>query len=223
MDIHTVLPPSLLRERLLALSELYARADRAVDIFQAASGLGCPFGCGSCCESFIPDILPAEAELVALDLVARDRDQAFRLAASGLEPRQSASGTPGCPLYRDDTPYHCSVYASRPLICRLFAFSAVRDKHGTAAYSLCRLMPAGPGTPRSAANGDLAAAFGAEPPVMGDYGAELAALDPGSAGGRLPLHEALPPAIMRVLFMAGLGTNPENDGPNLSPPLPQAS
>lgn len=223
MDSLDPLPPSVLRDRLSALADLYARADAAVDDFVRASGLGCPFGCGSCCEGFVPDILPIEADFVALQLARQDRTEAFRVAAQGLSPRRFEGGRTGCPLYRADTPFHCGTYANRPLICRMYAFSAVRDKRGQAEFSLCRLMPAAAGMSRSGTGENLASRFGASPPVMADYGSELAGIDPGSAGERGPIHELLARAVTRVLFLAGMGSDPENDGPTVSPPVPNAS
>lgn len=211
MDIPSCLPPSLLRERLEAVADIYRRADDSVAAFSGASGLSCPSGCGTCCEGFVPDILPAEAAYLATFLAARDRDAAFAMAASGLEARERDDGRVGCPLYLDDTPYHCSVYEGRPLVCRMFAFSGVRDKHGKPSYSPCRLMPGNGGAAQP------------EAPVMGDRGAELVALDPENAGDRRPLPEALGLQLSRVLFLLGLPRDPENDGPNMNPPVTQAS
>lgn len=226
MDIAERLPACAARERLAALEELYARADEAVRRFQDAAGLSCPFGCGSCCEGFVPDILPAEAEYLAAYLAVAEPERAYALAASGLEAAAYPGGRLGCPLYRPDTPYHCSVYEARPLICRLFAFSAVRDKRGEPSYSLCRLMPdatVAPGLRRAAGEG--LRAFGSVPaPVMADFGSEAAALCP-AGGERGPLPERLEAALSKILFLIGLSDNadPENDGPDLSPPLPNAS
>ncbi|TFG79949.1 MAG: YkgJ family cysteine cluster protein, partial [Spirochaetales bacterium] len=130
VDITQILPPSVLRERLGDLTELYRRVDEAVDAFRTAAGLSCPSGCGTCCEGFVPDIFPVEAALVATWLTMSNRDLAFSMAAGGIEPRVRVDGRVGCPLYADNTPFHCTVYEARPLICRMFAFSAVRDKRG---------------------------------------------------------------------------------------------
>jgi uncharacterized protein len=230
MTIAQSLHPSVLRDRLEELEALYARADKAVSAFQAKSGLACPFGCGSCCEAFVPDILPLEAEYLAAFLAFKDADRAYALVAQGLEERQREDGRRGCPLYADDTPYHCTVYEARPLICRLFAFSAVRDKRGAPSFALCRLMPK-PAVIRAdeAADGqpspiEARDANAQDAPFMADYGGELASIDPGSAGERAALPAALTKALSKVLFLVGLNNerDPENGGPDLSPPLPSA-
>jgi len=71
----------------------------------------------------------------------------------------------------------------------------------------------------------LEALFG-PPPLMSDFGAELEGIVPGDGSRRLPLPEALPPAVRQVLFLAGLGGkgDPNTDGNDpVLPPLPRAS
>jgi len=222
MNLDAILPPSLLAERLESLAYLYARSDAAVDAFVRASGVSCPFGCGTCCEGFVPDILPLEASYIAAFLALKDRPRAYELAGSGLSARRREDGRVGCPLYAEGTPYHCTVYEARPLICRMFAFSAVRDKRGEPSFSVCRLGLSRGGL-RSASGAALAEGFGASPPTMADFGSELAALEPDAAVDRRALPEALALALPRVLFLVGMGgSDPDSNGPNLSPPMPKA-
>ena len=47
-----------------------------------------------------------------------------------------------CPLYRREGDFHCTVYATRPLVCRVFGFSGDRDKWGRLRYAPCRFMEA---------------------------------------------------------------------------------
>lgn len=227
--LDTILPQGLrfgvLFDRLTTVHSVYIRAEEALASFRARNGLACPPGCGTCCEGFIPDILPLEAFYLAAWLVRNRPGQALEIADSGVLP----SNGRGCPLYDPDNPYaHCTVYPGRPLICRLFAFSGVRTKNGRASFSLCRGMPGLP-APRAGARswegGDLEALFGA-PPLMSDFGAELEGIAPGDALRREPLTEALAPAIRQILFLDGLGaqdgTGTDGDDPVL-PPLPRAS
>jgi len=172
-----------------------------------------------------------EAAYLAAFLAASDPSRAYALAASGLEAvrRVGADGAvrSGCPLYAGDTPYHCTVYEARPLICRMFAFSAVRNKSGFPEFSLCGLMP------ESAAHAGLRSigpadplGFGSVPPVMADHGSRVLSIDPDAANGRRPLPEALEDALSKVLFLAGVRQEDRDDdpgaGPDSSPPLPNA-
>jgi len=222
VDILDVLPRSLLAERLEALAYLYRRSDAAVAEFADRSGVACPFGCGACCEGFVPDIVPLEAAYLATYLASVDRPLAYSIAANGMEARVRDDGRVGCPLYADDDPHHCTVYEARPLICRMFAFSATRDKLGAPTFAVCRRGTSSGGV-RSAKGDALREAFGAEPPVMADLGSELASIEPESSGSRKPLPEALMDALSRVLFLVGMpDDDPLDGGPDIRPPVPQA-
>ena len=222
MDIASILPPSLLAERLESLAYLYRRADSAVAKFTEISGISCPHACGTCCEGFVPDVMPIEAAYVAAWLAGTDQDRACKLAASGLVPRVRADGRHGCPLYADDMPYHCTVYEARPLICRMFGFAGSSDKRGSPAYSVCRHGASESGV-RSASGAALAEAFGVEPPLMADMGSELVAIDPSSSAERRALPGALYEALGQVLFLVGMKSeDPLDGGPDLSPPMPRA-
>jgi len=196
-------PQSHLSGHLASLSMLYDKADAAIAEFTKASGVSCPHACGTCCEGFVPDILPLEAAYIADWLSLNDPDRASMLAAGNLSPRTGDDGRQGCPLYADGTPYHCTVYEARPLICRMFGFAGTRDKLGETTFSVCKHGTSEKG-PRKASGTALAAAFGMLPPVMADFGADLVSIDPDSAGRRAPLPEILPEAINRVLFLASM-------------------
>lgn len=227
--LDTILPEGLrfgvLIDRLTSVHGIYIRAEEALASFRARNGLACPAGCGRCCEGFIPDILPLEASYLAAWLVRNRPERALRIADSDTLP----ANLHGCPLYDPDKPdAHCTVYPGRPLICRLFAFSGVRTRTGSSSFSLCRGMPGLP-PPRSGARSwegpELEALFGT-PPLMSDFGSELEGIVPGDGSRRLPLTEALPPAIRQVLFLVGLGgkDDPGTDGNDpVLPPLPRAS
>ena len=156
-------------------------------------------------------------------MAASDRDTAFRLAATGVQARRRDDGRVGCPLYNDNSPYHCTVYEARPLVCRMFAFSAVRDKLGYSAFSVCRLGLSSSGI-RFASGARLLDAFGNEPPLMSYLGSELESIDPDAAGDRAPLPEALGEAIVRVLFLMDMKQDdPLDNGPDITPPMPNSA
>ncbi len=227
--LDTILPEGLrfgvLFDRLTSVHSMYIRAEEALASFRARNGLSCPPGCGTCCEGFTPDILPLEASYLAAWLVRNRPERALRIADSGT----LISTGRGCPLYDPENPdAHCTVYPGRPLVCRLFAFSGVRGRTGSSSFSLCRGMTDLP-PPRSGSRSwegpALEALFG-PPPLMSDFGAELEGIVPGDGSRRLPLPEALPPAVRQVLFLAGLGGkgDPNTDGNDpVLPPLPRAS
>lgn len=225
--LNTVVPEGLrfgaLFERLETVHSIYIRAGEAMASFRARNGLACPVGCGTCCEHFIPDILPVEASYLAAWLVRNQPKRALSLTRDGF-PEEAE----GCPLYNPNDPTaHCTVYPGRPLICRLFAFSGIRSKIGEPAFSLCRLMPnlSPPHADRrSWAGRELEDVLGV-PPLMSDFAEELESVCPGDGSRRALLTEALPPAISQVFFLCGLRDDgkPGSDGNDPVTPLPQAS
>jgi Predicted Fe-S-cluster oxidoreductase len=212
------------------VGEVYARIEaeqRAFLASAAAAGapLRCPSGCGACCEPFVPDITSAEAAYAAAWIIEHDAELARTIAAwHNDEPE-----TPPCPFYRkDNLAAHCSIYPARFLICRLFYASAVRDKEGRASFRPCAHMPLDAFPKRgedrpSLAGEELARIFGAEPPVMADYAAQIVALLPSESSERLTVAEALPRAIARVGLALSLAQRAEDGDDPLAPaPAPAA-
>jgi len=218
MESDDIIPVSLrgssLERSLRDVESIYTAIDRAEAGFResaakAGKPLSCPAGCGSCCEGFVPDVLPLEAAYLAAYILGSRPELAHR----------PLSGVPPCPFYDADRPEaHCSVYRARPLICRLFAFSAVSGKAEEPSFALCRRMPALPGSEARSWSGEaLREAFGAAPPLMSAFAAELLGLDPDSTGERRLLAEALPRALAKVglaLSLAGMARGDDEPEPN---------
>lgn len=196
---------SSIENGLRALHELYAKVEEATGRFQASAGgrfardgarFGCPAGCGACCERFMPDVLPAEADYAAL-WIMRHRPE---LAA--VEPRDN----PPCPYYDPDRPEaHCRIYGGRPLICRLFGWAAVMDKDGAPTYSLCWKMdgPAG-GEARSWTGASLEETFGMSPPLMAPFGLALESLAGDAPRPRPLVGQAVRASVARLAFLRSL-------------------
>lgn len=193
---------SSFEEPLAALHGLYAEVDAACSSFLSAArdkdpGFGCPQGCGACCERFVPDILPAEADYAALWILR------YAPELASVEQRDIAP----CPYYAADKPEaHCRIYGGRPLICRLFGYTSVGTKNGSLSYSLCWSMPGLRGSElRSWTGEELARAFGRLPSPMADYGLRLQALSaPASSSGKPLLGKAIRDSIDRFRFILSL-------------------
>lgn len=190
--------------KLAELEQLYAEISLAQNAFldsARSSGilLSCPQGCGSCCHRFIPDLMPLEAEYIA-----------FHVLKEGIALQHDA---PFCPFHDPSgTEGQCRIYAARPLICRFFGFSAVRDRYGRPSFRLCRHMPSPAGLASRMLDASLLIdSFGTVPPVMSDYALKVAAIDPGRAGTRGLLTDQLPAALERIgtlLRFCELSTEP---------------
>ncbi|MCX8013551.1 MAG: YkgJ family cysteine cluster protein [Rectinema sp.] len=191
--------------RLSELEQLYAEIARAQERFLEATlssgfSLSCPRGCGSCCDHFVPDVIPIEAELIAYHVLTHRIHVPTDAQYCPFHDPSNAEG-------------HCRIYPARPLICRFFGFSAVRDRNGRPAFRLCRHMPAPQGLSSRMLDAELlAATFDAVPPVMSDYALKVAAIDPARAGSRALLTAQLPDALQRIgtlLRFCDLSTEPD--------------
>jgi uncharacterized protein len=111
---------------------LYGEADSAVAAFAAQTGLRCPEGCGACCANSTPTVSMPEAQLIAAELVRRGTAAAVLAAAR-------TAGEHRCALYEGDARHgRCTVYELRPVMCRLYGFSAVR-RNGQNDMAVCRV------------------------------------------------------------------------------------
>jgi Fe-S-cluster containining protein len=117
------------------LKELYSDLESRIASFGRRAGLACPAGCGTCCQTFVPELSPPEADLIAGYILSTSGPLT---ADSWLEGELSGA----CPFYRiEGDPYHCGIYPVRPLICRLFGYAGNRGKDGKARFRPCRHMP----------------------------------------------------------------------------------
>jgi Uncharacterised protein family (UPF0153). len=190
--------------------------------FQEQYNIHCPSGCGECCRHFIPDITKLEALLVASYLrfckedweETRRRLELFRDNEFGF-----------CPLFRENTPYHCSVYEARPLICRLFGNCCSEDKEGNAVFRRCKFNyePEIMAESLRITDEDEKASV----PVMDRYGIEMMNLDGNDSDRRL-LPEAVLEALDKInYYIQLLGISEEDISPSNPDdnnfPSPQAS
>jgi len=196
------MPSGAVADDIRALHEIYAEAGLRTAAWARDPGFGCPHGCGVCCEAFVPDCLPVEAEYLAHYLLSEKPAAAARM----LEP-SSGPQPVSCPLYDPSSPFHCSVYAARPLVCRLFAFAGSRRKQGGWAFKLCRHMPAPAGWGAEREITDTSRPHLAEPPLMSQIEARVQGLRPADAGLRKRLPEALRDALGRVLLTRALSAS----------------
>jgi Fe-S-cluster containining protein len=100
---------------------------------------------------------------------------------------------------------NCGIYRARPLVCRLFGFSATLGKNGEPEFSLCRHMtpPEGLSERKLFGRARLEELFGSLPPVMGHFSMEASSIDPECAGGRTSLAVAVPYSLSKI----GLGSS----------------
>lgn len=220
-----------MQEIIDGLDRIYAGLDEAQKAWKAASPFPCADGCGSCCVDFEPDVLESEALYLAAWMIFHQRERAEAvLDGTFVSPREGSSfASRGCPFFDPSTPYHCTVYEGRPLICRLFGYSGDRGKAGLPRWKPCKfIQPASTDTDlrHQYEESELLERFGAVPPVMADIASSVLALTPDAVQRRLPFGEALPEAIGKILLLQRfMGSAPEPDAPEPNPeaPMPRAS
>lgn len=119
------------------LFEVYADLDHQIAEFKKRTGIECLRGCTVCCatakfvEASIFEMLP-----LSLHFWEEGR------AAEILEKLEGIHPEAPCILLNPNAPEElsggCSYYRFRPLVCRLFGFSATVDKNGRPMIALCQ-------------------------------------------------------------------------------------
>jgi hypothetical protein len=81
-----------------------------------APHLACRPGCSSCCQENLT-VFEVEAARVSEAICALDAEMCERIRQQAVETRkhEGRGGSAACPLLVDD---RCSIYESRPVICR---------------------------------------------------------------------------------------------------------
>ena len=221
---------------LTAVHSLYNDIEVDQKLWKARSPMQCPNGCGSCCVHFEPEVYEAEALYLAAWMLEHQSERAERIAAADSD---SFARGDGCFLFDPDSPYHCTVYEGRCLICRLFGFSGDHGKDGVIRWKPCKYMQlsrvAGHAvggisgetasrlsdvqdvqTGRQYGQEEMMRLFGAVPPYMGAASSSLLALNPDDTHP-LPLRIALPAAIKKLKMLLRFITPPEPDCPSPHP------
>lgn len=178
-----------------AVSRLYRRLDLDSRRFQLHSGLRCLPACGRCClsadvEATVLEMLPAALHLAQVGRLESHRDRL------GRQPEARE-----CVLYRGEPPAaapgHCGLYAHRPLVCRLFGFSAVLDREGRREVVGCRLIRQEQAEASARAAEEVRGGAVAIP-MVGEYRMRLYGIDPTLGSRPLPINAALAQALEMV-------------------------
>lgn len=111
-------------DKISAMYALYQEVDDLISQFQRQTHIDCVVGCGACCSRVAPYITVIEGLIIV-----KSRKIQF------VDSHSNAV----CPFYSNSRTLHCSIYEVRPLICRLFAFSA-RIENGQLCYFPCKMI-----------------------------------------------------------------------------------
>jgi len=203
-------------EILQGLEKIYETIESHQSKWKETSSITCPDGCGSCCVNFEPDLLESEALYLAAWMLENQKERAYQIIADSFTPSRNNPET-GCILFNEESPYHCSVYGGRCLICRLFGFSGDRAKDGTVRWKPCHFLPEkdlNNLVHRQYSEKELKSIFNAIPPTMCDFMEQAMNLTPGHTGDTKPLRIALKEALFKIMFLTSFNNNdnfPDNE------------
>ncbi len=173
---------------------VHSEIDRSIESLKQRFPIDCPIGCGDCCRS--PNVEASILEMLPVAETVFDTQEIdFWLAA--LDDRQ---GEPACVFYTPDRlsfgQGRCAVYPLRPSMCRLFGYSAVRNKRGALTFAPCRVVRQQ--RPQAVELAERAVAEGDEILCISEASARVANVEPALGNRRLPINEAFRLAIERV-------------------------
>lgn len=125
-------------EGLDQLLEVYDEIDSLIVEFKRTAGYDCLKDCRKCCDTPAKKIEASIFEMLPLSIHLWQKGE----AESWLQKIVETNSESQCVLY-DDNPRRqlaggCRAYFWRPLVCRLFGFSATTNKYGKPLIALCR-------------------------------------------------------------------------------------
>lgn len=181
-------------KKVRAVEKVYQRLDQEIAQFRNTTGLSCIAGCGACCtkadiEATVLEFLPFAYYYFMQDKAQEvlEEIKARPVAICHLLKLSVAGSTKGL----------CSDYAYRGLICRLFGYSAARDKYGSLRLVTCNLIKEQQAGVYTESVERIKA--GLDVPVMSQYYSRLNNIDPELCRKFYPANQAMEKALELVL------------------------
>ena len=199
-------------EIIQQMERLYAEIEAKQSVWYEKSGFTCPEGCGHCCRNFEPDLLDSEARYMAAWLLENQPDFAEE-AAQGRFPFPENKG---CPFWKEEGKYHCTIYGGRPFICRFFGAYGAKSKSGEEVFKPCKFYPTEilashkPPLAHKQYNAEeLKLIFGVLPPVSTDIMEKALSLNPDNKSTRM-LREILPETLNHLKWICSMAELEKN-------------
>lgn len=200
---------------------LYEELDRIIGRLKECGNMECPELCGRCCKT--PAMNVESSVIEALPLV-------INLLETGqvdffYEMLDKFKDCDPCIFYTDEIREgnrgRCSVYRYRPLVCRLFGYSAVINKHGKIAPALCSTIKEA--MPGCAARITSLIERGLPVPVFSEYTMRSSMLNPAIGFERYPVNMAVKKAIefvgLQMSYSSSRDTGSDDESPDNIPPV----
>lgn len=181
-------------KKVRAVEKVYQRLDQEIAQFRSSTGLSCIAGCGVCCTK--ADIEATILEFLPFAYYYFMQDKAQEVLEN-LKTRPSSI----CHLLKlavaGSNKGLCSDYAYRGLICRLFGYSAARDKYGSLRLVTCSIIKNEQAEVYAQSLERIKA--GLKVPVMSQYYSRLNNIDPALCQKFYPANQAMEKALELVL------------------------
>ena len=123
-----------LYQKIQKIDTIQKEADKATSAFKKKYNIDCIEHCAQCCRYNDINATPLEFLPLAWHFYKCGKlEEVFDKLSQRKEPQCVFS-------IFEDGKWGCSVYPSRGLICRLFGFAAVLDKHGKPSFAVCHTL-----------------------------------------------------------------------------------
>lgn len=182
-----------IRRKVRSVEVIFRDLEQKIEAFKQDTQIHCVAGCGFCCKK--PDIEATVIEFLPLAFHYFLNDKAEERLAYLKNNPQSV-----CHLFHEGSvpgAGFCTLYPYRGVICRLFGFSARKDKYDNPEYSTCRKIKEA--MPEKYIDAYLAVKSGLKIPLMTDYYQRLNHVDFELARKMYPVNIAIQKAIEVVL------------------------
>ncbi len=180
------------------LQSLWREIDTQINHFKSATNLDCPPGCARCCRTFSGKIEVSIFEMLPLSIYLWQRGEAEIF----LEKIKVADQGSPCVLLRTELSAQdkggCQFYDFRPLVCRLFGYSATFDKRGKPAMVLCQALKMKDPLLEGRLNQEIR--NGMNVPILSSCCRKPAWMNPHLGKDRTSINEALRQALEWVGF-----------------------
>lgn len=178
-------------EKIEQVKEVLQSAHQETESFGLKTTLHCLSGCGQCCENPLIEVTVLEMLPLAKFLIETNKADEI---LNKIKDRTDGICVIFEPHAEKTHQGRCGVYAYRPLICRLFGFSARRSKEGKAQLVTCQNIKIDQAQTvrmieEKFADQSLTA------PMVTDFGMRLLSIDPDLAKETFPINVALQRAI----------------------------
>jgi uncharacterized protein len=180
-------------EGLDKLHQVYEELNQQIREFRKIMNLYCLEKCSHCCATPAEKIEASILEMLPLSIYLWERDEAENILKKIQESEPESPYVLFNPNPPDPFRGACDYYSFRPLVCRLFGFSAVFDKKRQQRVALCK--PIKQKNPRVEEKINYQIENGLKIPIISDFAQRVSALNPYFGRDQYSVNQSLKQAL----------------------------